>query len=188
MAGALVGSTGKVISIEANPNAYELLERNLRRNNAGTPIQCALTSRTGEVELFMPTEGDVYSSLLKGGLVQGDSVMSFKISGRSLDEVVGKLSLSRVDLVKIDIEGAEIDALSSAANCISKFRPVIIMEYGTNTWPAFGATSNDLKQISQRYGYVLRLFDPRRQTLTAIHDEFWSRPYANLILSPEGNS
>jgi hypothetical protein len=72
----------------------------------------------------------------------------------------------------IDLEGAELDVLSSATYVVSTFRPTIIMEYGTNTWPPFGVTSNDLKSIAHQYRYVLRLFDPRKKALIPVPDEF----------------
>lgn len=184
-AGGLVGNEGKVVSIEANPITYQLLERNLKANQFGIPIHCALTSQTGEVELFMPSDGDVYSSLRKGGLVKGDSIRAFKVQGRSLDEVVKDLALSRVDVVKIDIEGAEIDVLRSARHLLSTFRPVLIVEYGTNTWPIFGASCEDLKAISCQHGYALLLFNPQKEKLVSITEDVWQSHYANLILVPE---
>ncbi|MEH1789726.1 MAG: FkbM family methyltransferase [Nostoc sp.] len=186
LANNLVGKIGKVISIEANPVTFSLLEANLKINNFGTPIHCALTSEKGEVELFMPTQGgDVYSSLRKGGLVKGESIQSFKVLGRALDDVVKELSLSKVDVVKIDIEGAELDVLQSASHLLSSFRPVVITEYGTNTWPSFGATPEDLKKLAQKHSYQLRVFNLKPKNLVSVTEETWLSGYANLILIPE---
>lgn len=185
LAGGLVGSEGKVVSIEANPVTYKLLERNLQANHFGTPVHCALTSQKQEVELFMPSEGDVYSSLRKGGLVNGDSVRSFKVQGRTLDELVQQLTLSKVDVVKIDIEGAELDVLRSAPNLLTALRPIIIMEYGTNTWPSFGANPEDLKELVHKHHYVLRLFNLQKQKLVPATEEVWQSDYTNLVLVPE---
>ena len=186
LANALVGKSGKVISVEANPVTFSLLETNLKTNGFGIPIHCALTSEKGELVLSMPTQGgDVYSSLRKGGLVKGESIQSFKVLGRSLDDLVHDLALTKVDLVKIDIEGAEMDVLRSATHLLSKFRPVVITEYGTNTWPNFGATSDDLKNLAQSYSYQLRIFDINNRNLTLIPQETWQSGYANVILIPE---
>jgi FkbM family methyltransferase len=183
---SLVGKTGKVISIEANPVTFSLLEANLKINHFGIPIHCALTNEAGEVELFMPTEGgDVYSSLRKGGLVKGKSIQSFKVLGRTLDDVVKELSLSKVDLVKIDIEGAELDVLKSASHLLSSFRPLVITEYGTNTWPKFGATSEDLKKLAEKHSYQLRIFNLKTKNLVPVKEETWLSGYANIILIPE---
>lgn len=186
LANSIVGATGKVVSIEANPVTFTLLEANLKANSFGVPVHCALTSASGEVELFMPTEGgDVYSSLRKGGLVVGKSIQSFKVLGRTLDNVVEELSLLRVDVVKIDIEGAELDVLKSANHLLSNFRPIVITEYGTNTWPKFGSTPEDLKILAQLHSYQLRTFDLNNKHLIPVTESTWLSGYANIILVPE---
>ncbi|MDZ8052242.1 MAG: FkbM family methyltransferase [Aulosira sp. ZfuVER01] len=185
-AGKLVGEAGKVISIEANPITFSLLERNLKLNQLGIPIHCALTSQRGEVDLFMPVEGgDVYSSLRKGKLVSGGSIESFKVLGQTLDDIVHEQCLPKVDLVKIDIEGAELDVLNSATNVLSTFRPVIITEYGTNTWPSFGATPKDLKNLAKKYSYLLKMFDMSTKRFVSVTEDIWLSPYANIIMLPE---
>jgi FkbM family methyltransferase len=184
-AGALVGETGTVISIEANPDTYKLLERNLRANRFGLPINYALTSQAGEVELFVPGSWDVYSSLRADGLVEGVADHSYKVKASTLDEVIEELALSRIDLVKIDIEGGELDVLRSAPKLLGTFRPYIIMEYGLNTWPAFGVTGEDLKQLMKDFGYTINIFSMQKQKLVPVTDEVWESPYINLILAPK---
>lgn len=184
-AGALVGSGGQVISIEANPRTFKLLERNLRANHFGIPVECALTSQRGEVELFMPRDWDVYSSLRAGGLVEGHADQSFKVAARTLDEVVHELGLRQVNVVKIDIEGGELDALRSAPKLLADFRPVIVTEYGVNTWASFGATHGELQALARQFNYSLRLFDPLTRQLAPVGDEVWQRTFANVLMLPD---
>jgi FkbM family methyltransferase len=183
-AGALVGEKGTVVSIEANPETFLLLKRNLEANGVGVPLNCALTSQSGEVELFMPNDWDVYSSLRRGGLVQGDAIRSFKVKGRGLDDVVRELGLSSIKLVKVDVEGAELDVLGSATHLLRNLRPYFIVEYGMNTWPSFGVTSADLKKLAAEYDYSLRLFDPFEQRLIEVAEEVWQSAYVNIVLAP----
>ncbi|HEY0404975.1 MAG TPA: FkbM family methyltransferase [Pyrinomonadaceae bacterium] len=185
MAGALVGSNGQVVSIEANPTTFKLLERNLLANHFGTPIHCALTSQSGAVELYMPQDWDVYSSLRANGLVEGKADHSFTVKAQTLDEVVYGLSLSKVDVVKIDIEGGEFDVLRSAPKLLSDFRPLIITEYSINTWASFEVTHGDLKALARQFKYALRLFDPQAQQLAAVGEDVWQYPYANIIMIPD---
>ena len=184
-AGALVGKSGVVVAIEANPRTFKLLERNLLANHFGTPVHCALTSQTGEVELFMPRDWDVYSSLRADGLVEGHADHSFKVSARTLDEVVCELALKKVDLVKIDIEGGELDVLRSAPSLLSTLRPLIITEYGVKTWASFGVTHRDLKELARKFDYSLRLFDPQTLKLINVCDDTWQRPFVNVVMMPD---
>lgn len=184
-AGALVGSGGTVVAIEANPNTFKLLERNLQANNFGIPVQCAVTTQTGEVALYMPSDWDVYSSLSTGGLLKGKDNQSFKVAARTLDDVVSDLALSRVDVVKIDIEGGELDALRSGAHLLSTFRPLVITEYSVDTWSGFEATSQELIELARKFGYTLNLFDLQKRELVPVTDEVWQRAYVNLIMAPE---
>jgi FkbM family methyltransferase len=186
LANTLVGQTGKVISIEANPITFNLLEKNLKINNFGIPIHCAVTLESNEkVDLFMPIEGDVYSSLRKGGLVKGESVQSFQVLGRTLDDIVKELALSKVDVVKIDIEGGELNVLKSSNYVLSSFRPVVIAEYGTNTWPSFGANPDDLKNLAKKYSYALKMFNLKTNSFVFLTEDIWLSAYANLVLIPE---
>jgi hypothetical protein len=41
---------------------------------------------------------------------------------------IDSLNLARVDLIKIDVEGMEMDALNGAAQCIGKLRPILLIE------------------------------------------------------------
>ena len=186
LAGAIVGKTGRVVSIEANPLTFKLLERNLKANGLADAVHCALTSQGGEVEIHMPEGGDVYSSIRTGGLASGPNMRSWKVSGRTLDDVIAEKGLDRVDVVKIDIEGGELDVLRSARRCMEQLRPTIITEYGTNTWPAFGAAAADLKSLAAERGYDLGLFDPQTRSIVPTTDETWGREYCNIVMTPAG--
>jgi FkbM family methyltransferase len=53
----------------------------------------------------------------------------------SIDFIVEKLRLKRVDLIKIDIEGEEYNALKGATKTIKRFKPKIIIEiHSKNLW------------------------------------------------------
>ena len=184
MANDIVGKLGRVISVEANPTTFKLLRRNLDANGFGTPVHCALTDVPGDVEIFIPKGGDVYSSLKKGGLVTGEDIISFSVPGRTLDEVAASLNVTRVSLLKIDVEGAEMQVLRSAAQTLKEMRPVVLCEYSTHTWGAFGATSNDLIDLIDELGYEAGLFDVKTNVVTPLPPDVWSNSYINLVLTP----
>lgn len=185
LAGGVVGTGGRVVAVEANPVTFALLERNLEVNGCGIAVHCALTPVPGEVQLFVPRQGgDVYSSLRKGGLVNGDDIESIMVNGRTLDDVVLSLGIDRVDVLKIDIEGGELDVLRSASRLLREMRPVVVCEYGTNTWPAFGATAKGLLELLGQCGYIAGVFDSQRGVVVPVDHQVWKSPYVNLVLQP----
>lgn len=185
LAAHLVGPTGRVVAIEANPATHRLLARNLQANGSGASVCCALVAEPGEVTLFVPREGgDVYSSLRTGGLVQGRDVDAIKVPGRLLDEVVTSFELKRLDVLKIDIEGGELDVLRSAHEVLRDFCPVVICEYGASTWPTFNATAAQLHQLLAQVDYSVGVFDLTCRKVLPVDATVWHSAYANLILQP----
>jgi FkbM family methyltransferase len=185
MAYGIVGKEGKVIAIEANPVTLALLQRNLDFNGMSGPVHCALTSKPGELELFVPSDGsDVYSSLRTGGLVAAKDAQIHKVQGRTLDEVLSSLHIERIDLIKIDIEGGEFDVMSSARATLEQKRPIVIVEYGTNTWPVFGVGARDLQALASSLNYTCNVFDTAEEAFRVANESDWNLPYANIILIP----
>jgi FkbM family methyltransferase len=184
LANKFVGPQGRVISIEANPLTFELLKRNLKSNGFGEPINCALTTSGGEVDLFMPAEGDVYSSLKIGGLVKEADVHSFKVKGMTVDQIVRDSGLTKVDFLKIDVEGADLDVLRSAVETIRRFRPKVSIEYGTVTWGSFGSTGEQLLSFLEGVRYEVRRYDLAEHKLKPVDSDIWASKYVNLFLGP----
>jgi hypothetical protein len=117
-------------------------------------------------------------------LVNGENTDIIKVNGRTLIDVVSSLALDRVDVIKIDIEGAELEVLRSATRLLKEMRPVIICEYGINTWPAFGATAEGLLELLEHCDYFAGIFDTKRRVIRSADDQVWRSLYTNLILQP----
>lgn len=75
-----------------------------------------------------------------------------------LDDFVEEHNLSRLDLVKADIEGWEMRLLAGAENTIAKFGPVLLLEIDENFLQRAGDTPDDVWDFLKRYDYeILRL-------------------------------
>jgi FkbM family methyltransferase len=185
LAGDIVGRSGTILSIEANPLTLSFLARNLSANKLPPPIHCALNDVPGEMDLYVPSSGaDIFSSLKHGGLIGAFDHTTYKVPARTLDSIVSEAALSRVDLIKIDVEGAEMNVLRSAVNTLEKFRPYCVIEYGVNTWPTFGSTPDMLLDFAKSLNYRVYRLDPPPTQTRPITAEDWSSVYSNLLLSP----
>ena len=125
-AAALVGPNGKVIAVEPHPENFRRLEGNARRNNLPQLecVQAAAGDREGTVELFVHERG-INHSLIHG------SGRSLSVPMKTVDAIARERGLSRLDLLKIDIEGVVPAALKGAAETIRRFHPRITIERDT---------------------------------------------------------
>ena len=126
--GATVGSEGRVFSFEPVATNVLRLEKNLRKN-ALENVQIfavALGALNGHMNLRMATD-PAYPSLheVQDGFGSGADV---SIEVRTLDDVWEELGFPRIALVKIDVEGAEMDVLRGAASFLATCRPTLLVE------------------------------------------------------------
>jgi FkbM family methyltransferase len=112
LAAHLVGRTGRVISLEPDPRLFPVLQRNLARNGLTQvkALNLAAAEVTGELQLagFDEAQGNFGVSRLAAQAAEGPL---FTVAARPLDEVLGEQNAAQIDLLKMDIEGAEGVAL-----------------------------------------------------------------------------
>lgn len=121
----MVGPEGRVEGFEPQEYAVELALRNINLNRfAHVRInRFAVSSKIGK--RFLDTSrGAVAASIVKNfGGSKGEMVPV-----TTLDTFAKEHLISRVDLIKMDIEGAEFEALLGAQHVINAYRPVIVLE------------------------------------------------------------
>lgn len=119
---ALMLGASKVVAIEPAPGNLECLRRNLKDEVAAERV---IVYSKG-----VWNKEDVLEMNLEPDNPMGDSFVSLapkatkiKLPVTTIDKLVEELHLERVDIIKMDIEGAEREALAGAANTIRRFRP-----------------------------------------------------------------
>jgi len=107
---------GKVYAFEPGSYNFLALSKNIKRNKAEDkiiPIQKVLSNRIGTLSFY--ATGSRGSVALTGG--------NETIEGITLDSFVEKEGLDRLDFIKLDVEGAELEVLEGAVEAIKKFKP-----------------------------------------------------------------
>jgi FkbM family methyltransferase len=123
LASHLVGGKGLVVSFEPSSKNYLGLLRNLKMNKVSNvkALRIAIGDFDGEGNLFLHRYSPGHSMILKG-------VDSFEtVPVRKIDSIVDGLGLRRVDLVKIDCEGWELNVLRGAISTIERYQPRLIV-------------------------------------------------------------
>jgi FkbM family methyltransferase len=146
----LVGPTGRVIGFEPIRSlAEELGAKYASLPNAEVrPI--ALSDSTGRKDFFY-LAGDAEQS----GFKIRDAASQHSTTSVQTDTLDHQAAaLPRLDYIKIDIEGAEIDCLRGATGTVKRHRPLISVEYGHPTYSLFGNTAMSLYEWATANAYA----------------------------------
>lgn len=143
-----VGSAGRVIAVEPQPEIVAYLAENLAANGFPTDhvLNVALGDHAGQIKLPV-LDYDGYESF--GGLSLGGQL------GRDVPlTTVDALKLDRLDLLKVDVEGMEESVVNGARATIARHRPIMFLEDD----PPPGRAS--LHALARALGYRLWRHEP----------------------------
>jgi FkbM family methyltransferase len=146
LAASLVGGTGRVYAIEPEPENCRWLARSIEENGFANVqlVQAAASDTAGEATLYLgPRSG--WHTLLSGR--QPGDLGAVQVATIPLDELLG--DTSRLDLVKIDVEGAENSVIAGATQVLRRFRPTILID----THPEMGVDLQQLETHLRALGY-----------------------------------
>jgi len=151
VASRLVGATGKVIAVEPTAESFVTLRENIALNHFAnvSTFQVALTQTTGKAWLYHGWD-PVGNSLGKSPLSSDEGE---EVQTESLDNLLENGGISRVDVIKIDVEGAEELVLRGATKTITTNRPVIIFEYNPACAAHFSLSPCGARDFLEGMGY-----------------------------------
>jgi FkbM family methyltransferase len=155
LASAKVGPRGRVHCFEPHPGVYRVLARNLRRARCANVVAepLALAGTLGDRELFLHPIGNVGATSFKP---RDAGARRIRVTATTLDAYVAARRLRRVDLIKIDVEGAELEVLGGAA-CTLAANPdiVLVVEFLRENARRFGYSVEDIEVRLRALGFRL---------------------------------
>lgn len=153
------GERGVVHAFEPVGPNRECLEANLVLNDCRnvTVNAVALGERAGRVDMFLPHHG-VSASLRPHG--NSASCERIDAQATTLDAYVTAAGLMRLDFVKADIEGAELQLLKGGIGTLRKFRPVLMLEIQAHSTRLFGYEPAAVFALLAELGYAAHIVAP----------------------------
>jgi FkbM family methyltransferase len=176
----LLAHGARVISFEPNPECHAFFVECCRANGVSPDIvAAAVGARAGWATLTVPVGRSYLGSIVPGVQAQwGREVVSFRVPLTSLDGFAAERGVVP-DLVKIDVDGGELDVLHGARGLLASARPVVIFE----SWPS-AAERRDMFDVLTAHGYRIHdvVVGGRRAALTC--EQFLASPATNFVARP----
>jgi FkbM family methyltransferase len=158
-----VGGKGTVWAFEPSGRELERLRRNLDLNRLDVRVfPLALAERSGEAELIVAGyEHEVQNTLGKFAY-EGIAVARREtVELARLDDIVARERPARIDVIKADVEGAELRLFQGAQATLRQYRPTILFEANAGSLRHQDATVEGLLEYLRHQEYAVFFFDPR---------------------------
>lgn len=141
LAARAVTTAGNVIALEPDSVNRMQLDHNLKLNGIDNVVVMPLAAWSGSGRIgWCHAEQPVWHRISDAdGSVTQETI--------SIDDLASKLNLTRLDWIKFDIEGAEVQALQGAAQTLSRFRPKLFIE--------IHETKQVVEDILRSHGYIV---------------------------------
>jgi FkbM family methyltransferase len=151
IAAALVGEKGEVHAFEPMPENLARLRKNLQPFPWATAHPYAVANVSGEVPIHYSAKEAGWASIHSEHDLR-DLPCTSAVSAIRLDDWLQSRPMNRIDFIKLDIEGSELDALESARRILSDFHPAIVAE------TKLGWHHDEIRELLSAAGYQCQAF------------------------------
>jgi len=157
---AAVGGEGAVHSFEPGPVQFDFLIRNVKLNDFDntTLNNMALSDEEGQLGFVIPSLRDLGQSHLA---FRGPGTRTVKVT--TLDHHCEEHGIKSIDVMKVDVEGAEMQVFRGASTVLANFPPAAIFYESIDILNKnFGHTSAEMHEVLESYGYVINVLRARK--------------------------
>lgn len=163
MAASLVGPEGSVHAFEPSQRDRARLLANVALNGLSNVSvhPPALGRAPGKAVLAVSRPEHPGHNTIGGfAYAAGGAAYSLEVEVSTLDGFASGHALTRLDLLKIDVEGSETAVLEGARESLRRFRPVIVCEAYDPSLRQLGTSASELLQLIRDSGYEIEVFGP----------------------------
>jgi FkbM family methyltransferase len=142
---------GQHTAFEPIPNMFRRLKENYTQGVSVYPY--ALSNRSGITHFNVVVDSPAYSGLQKREYKTAHpQIESIEVEVHQLDDVLKSRNF-RLDLIKIDVEGGELDVLKGAVQILSSDKPMLIFEFGKGASEFYGTMPHHMHELLNEHGY-----------------------------------
>lgn len=154
-----VGHGGRVYAFEPLDNIFQRLLLNINRNQMNEiiyPYPVAIAKTTGR-QVLSAQDNSNDNQGMASLLPRDDALLPQKkeVPVVSLDDFVAREGINSINLIKIDVQGGEIDVLEGGSHVFSVMSPDLLIEVSPEDLMFISKDSRDLCIIIEKYGYAI---------------------------------
>ena len=140
----ILGKKGKVHSFEPDPINHIFLKKNVGLNPFENILlnQLGIGNESGTFRIHTFDKNNKGMNRIVSNTVDIDEYREIMVT--TIDKYVEENNIQKVDLIKIDIEGYEFNALKGASKVLNKFRPKLFIELDNQNLNAQGSSAKEL--------------------------------------------
>lgn len=177
---------GEVHAFEPSTEHLSKLKQNIRMNGFRNIIvnEFGLSSSLSKKKLYIPTNGNTGKASIYAERDSQEKFLEEDITVQKLDDYVSRSNLKKVDILKIDVEGAELDVLDGARMTLKEHSPRILMEADADHLSKANRTFEELIDFLHDFDYSIYWID-NDSNLSEIHNTFdYTWMYQNIYCCP----
>jgi len=162
----LVGEKGEVFAFEPEPNNFNLLKKNIEINNYKNVnlINKAASNKSGKIKLYI----DDFNSGGHSLIAQIRNKQHIEIESIKLDDFFD--TNKKIDFIKIDAEGAELEVLKGMSTLLNKNDDIkILLEYNPLVFKSFNVTPQKYIDLLMGFNFKIYKFDEKTENLKRIN-------------------
>ncbi len=158
----LVGDSGKVYSFEPFPETLETLTNVIRRLSLKNVVTrgCAVSDSVGQGTMEVPLYEEGGENLYQARLATGRPTTHRRcvVEICTLDSLFGTPDIDRIDFIKIDVEGHELQVIQGGRRVLGRFKPSLLVEISGNPDDNNSASFRLVEELG-KFGYGPYWFD-----------------------------
>ena len=178
----------RVVSFEPSQNALPWLRKTVERSRCAsrwTLVEKAVGAAPSTSAFSLSRVGEgVYDGLKNTGRVP--EAFSGQVEVTTLDQEWESLGRPRVSVIKIDVEGGELNVLLGAQRCLAETRPVVLLEWSRLNLPAYGVSYDALLEFAAMHEYNVCAIPGMHPVTTALELKLQMLCTESYLMVPRG--
>lgn len=184
LAAARVEEAGKVVAIEPSPREFERLCSNIESNSFSSRtvvIDQALGSEAGWASFAVAAEEHGGQNAFVDLIAPNISIAQVRATPLlTLDMIAARLQPRRIDFVKLDVEGAEVEVVEGGMMVLEEHRPIWIAEVGRSGSPSRGT----VERLFRDNNYRIFVIDDQLGRAVPLADDAAMKTAENIFAVP----